>query len=217
MEASVTVRGIVSREARLEAMVGPPGAWKATRDFQKTFLLRNGLSPEKRVLDIGCGPLRVGTELIQYLDAGRYTGVDVRSEVIDEAHRQVARHRLSAKNPVLLVSSEFGAERVADSSIDIAWTYSVLFHLTDELVADYFTQVSRVLSPDGVAFANVGNKQAAGEWKEFPFVAHSIDFYRELASARGLDTENLGSLANLGIDPSFRPGHLMLRITRTVR
>src|SRR5262245_52171544 len=78
-------RVLEPEQARLESMVGPPGAWQATARFQLAFLRRMGLRPSHRVLDIGCGPLRGGLPLIRYLDRGRYTGIEVRGEALAEA------------------------------------------------------------------------------------------------------------------------------------
>src|SRR5262249_5133609 len=39
-------------------------------------LLKEGLNPESKVLDIGCGCLRVAYWLIRFLDAGCYYGIE---------------------------------------------------------------------------------------------------------------------------------------------
>jgi hypothetical protein len=39
------------------------------------------------LVDLGCGTLRGGIPIIEYLDADSYIGVDVREEAIEEARR----------------------------------------------------------------------------------------------------------------------------------
>src|SRR5690349_9315550 len=43
---------------------------------QLVALLREGLRPESKVLDIGCGPLRSAYWLVRFLDDGCYYGID---------------------------------------------------------------------------------------------------------------------------------------------
>ena len=65
--------------------VGPQDLWRMKRQFQIDFLLRMGLQPDEDLLDLGCGTLRGGIPMIEYLHAGKYVGVDVRAEVLAEA------------------------------------------------------------------------------------------------------------------------------------
>ena len=83
-----------SRQARRHSLVGRPELWQLKRDFQISFLREHGLEPGHFLLDIGCGTLRGGIPIIEYLDAGSYVGIDVRSEAIEEARRELREHRL---------------------------------------------------------------------------------------------------------------------------
>src|SRR6185312_2619231 len=67
----------------LEDSMGFRGQWDEHRRFQIEMLKRQGLRPEHRFLELGCGPLTVGVPLIQYLEPGHYTGVDIRSSVLN--------------------------------------------------------------------------------------------------------------------------------------
>src|SRR5688500_16208123 len=121
-------------ERRLERMMGFPGQYLRHRDFQVRFLKTLGLLPQQRVLDIGCGPLTLGLPMIEYLDAGRYTGIDVRPLVVDEAHRLISQHRLGRKNPRILHSTTFGQDELGEETFDMIVAFSVLFHLNDAVV-----------------------------------------------------------------------------------
>lgn len=74
-------------------LVGSPRLWEMKRRFQFDFLVCRGLVPDDHLLDLGCGTLRGGIPLIAYLDPGHYTGIDVRSEAIDEGRLELARWR----------------------------------------------------------------------------------------------------------------------------
>ncbi len=65
-------------------------------------LLAQGLRPQHRLLDIGCGCLRVGSALVRYLDADRYCGIEPSRErvafgreyLFDEATWESRRPRI---------------------------------------------------------------------------------------------------------------------------
>lgn len=186
-------------EEQLEAEVGPPGFWKQTQAFQIRFLQEQGLSDDSRVLDIGCGVLRGGLPLINALNPGRYTGVDVRPSVIDQARALVTRLGLDAKAPTLAVSSAFATDVCPPRSQDFIWAFQVIYHLEDELVQDCFQACSELLAEGGTLYANVQPASQGlqrGQWKEFPFVPREIDQYIRWAEAAGLTCRSLGILAD---------------------
>jgi SAM-dependent methyltransferase len=210
------VLGLVSEEHRLERMVGPPGVWKESQTFQLQFLQQMGLSIEDTVLDVGCGPLRGGIVLIEYLGPGQYVGIDVRPETIAEARRQIAKRGLAAKEPEVFVSSSFGRDELEDRCFDAIWAFQLLYHLEDRLVDDYLAQVACRLEPAGAAYANVNPQLPPGRWKEFPYLQRPIEFYQDAGRRHELDVEALGELRDFGYTTKVAGHHnQMLRITHT--
>ena len=185
-------------EERLEAMVGPRGVWKESQAFQLDFLRARGLTPDHTVLDIGCGPLRGGIVLIDYLAPGNYVGIDVRDEVIAEAERQISERGLAPKAPAVFTSSSFGRDELGDRTFDVIWSFQVLYHLDDALVSECLAQIASRLRPGGNAYANVNTEFPDGQWKEFPFVQRPVGFYEELARRHGLRVETLGEMGTFG-------------------
>lgn len=187
------------------------------RAFQIDFLRARGLRPDQRVLDIGCGSLRGGIALIQYLDAGGYTGVDVRAEVLQEAQRELVREGLGWKRPTVLLARD-GVERLRfPHAFDVMWAFSVLFHLSDQILDAWLEVAQRELEPGGVLYANVIlGAGAPGRWQGFPVVARSLATYRQAAARHGLAVEVIGVLQELGHvsgDPS-QDGQTMLALRR---
>lgn len=186
-------------EARtLEDNMGFRGQWDEHRRFQFEFLKSSGLKPSSNLLEIGCGPLTLGLPAIQYLDCGKYTGIDVRANVLDLAHRQVGKNNLSEKNPRLICSNCFGRDELIGDQFDFAWSFSVLYHLSDELLSLCLRQASRRLTKDGKYFANVNTEQQESTWLQFPFVRRDLDFYCAVAAKNGLKMVVLGQLQDLG-------------------
>src|SRR6266850_185800 len=63
-------------------------------------LLEAGLQPESRVLDIGCGVLRVAYWLVRFLDPGGYCGIEPARERVDYGRQYLFRpEELAHKQP----------------------------------------------------------------------------------------------------------------------
>ncbi len=205
-----------SEQRVLEAHMGFRGQWAEHRRFQLEFAKSVGLRKESRLLEIGCGPLTLGLPAIDYLAVNGYTGVDVRSEVLDLAWAQVGKAGLSRKNPRLVHSTSFGAHELGDAQFDMIWSFSVLYHLSDALIDEWFVQVGRRLAPRGAYFANLNVEQPESTWLQFPFLRRSVDFYRDAAARNGMTLKELGTLASLGFKlDSTEKGNILVRIERS--
>jgi 2-polyprenyl-3-methyl-5-hydroxy-6-metoxy-1,4-benzoquinol methylase len=204
-----------SQQRVLETHMGFRGQWVEHRRFQLHFLKSIGLAKDSRLLEIGCGPLTLGLPAIEFLDPNRYTGIDVRAEVLDLAWSQIGRSGLASRNPRLLHSTSFGAAELGDERFDFIWAFSVVFHLTDELVDALFARISHCLAPGGVGCANINIEHNEGTWLQFPFMKRDVDFYRRLAERNGMKVTELGTLASLGFGLQSSEGrNVLLSIER---
>ena len=195
---SELTRSQADEDERLEGMVGPPGVWQESRDFQIEFLTRRGLQPDDSLLDIGCGPLRGGIPLIRYLREEKYTGIDVRQIVIEEAWRQIKKDNLTMKAPHVFVSESFGHKELGETRFDYVWCFQVFYHLNDQLLEDCVAQIASRLAEGGRCYANVNLLLNEGSWKEFPYVRRSLSFYGSIAEKYGLQTHDLGQQREWG-------------------
>jgi len=186
------------RERELEEVMGFDGQFRAHRDFEFALLRRMGLRPSHRVLDVGCGPLTLGVPLIGYLDRGRYTGIDIRSHALSEAYREVADHALAGNNPRLVCSESFGVEELGDASFDVVTAFSMLYHLDDRLVRQFFATLPERLGPESLFVANINDLVESSRWLEFPFMQRDIAFYQALADEHGLELIELGAGRSIG-------------------
>ncbi len=179
-------------------LAGPPDLWEMKRAFQIHFLKQVGLLPHHRLLDLGCGPLRGGTPLIEYLEAGMYTGVDVRREALEEGRRELTKSGLSTRQPALVHCKRL-RELNLEQKFDHVWAFAVLIHLEDRILDDAIAAVSRHLAPDGVfhASVNVGS-HPDGEWQGFPVVYRSAAFYSSTFERHCLEVADIGCLRDYG-------------------
>ena len=191
-------RGGFDTAAARHALVGPVDLWEMKRRFQIDFLREAGLLPHHQLLDLGCGTLRGGIPLIDYLDPGHYAGVEVRGEVLDEGRRELAESGLVGKQPHL-VHCERLAELDLGRKFDVAWAFAVLIHMDDAVLDDAVAAVARHLDDDGVFYAtvNVGAEPTAS-WQGFPVVHREATFYADACRRHGLAMADIGPLTSFG-------------------
>ena len=210
------LRFIRTKEERRHALVGPADLWQMKRDFQIQFLKAKDLKPEHYLLDIGCGTLRGGIPLIAYLQEGHYFGVEVRAQALEEGRKELQEAGLEGKRPTLLLSQDM-SQLVIEQKFDYIWAFSVLIHMSDEILNDTLAFVNRQLSDEGVFYANVNiGDHTEGRWRRagLPTVTRTLEFYSNTCAKNGLAASDLGPLKEQGHDHDTKRSQSMLRITR---
>lgn len=187
-------------QEELSQAMGFDGQWDEHRRFQMDLITSGGLKPAHHFLEIGSGPLTLGGALITYLDANRYTGIDVRPSVNNLAFQQIGKLGLAEKNPRIITSENFGGTEIPHHKFDYIISFSVLFHLTDALVDALFARVGQTLDSVGKYWANINTDVDESRWLEFPFQKRPVAFYQELAGTHGLRVKNKGRLDALGLN-----------------
>lgn len=174
------------------------------RNFQINFLKEHGLKPHHVFLDYGCGECvkegalpRLNMLLINYLDKGCYWGVDIRKCVIDNCVRAVDSFGLSQKKPHLIHITNMKTIDLKQV-FDYIWAFSVIIHMTDEIVDDFLRFTSKHLK--GVLYMNVNiaPRRTRTSWKGFPVVDRPLKFYKDLATKHSLEMVDVGSLGSWG-------------------
>jgi SAM-dependent methyltransferase len=106
------------------------GLWETMGRFQLDYLVGQGLEPQHRFLDVGCGSLRAGTQLVDYLAPGNYYGIDINESLIEAGYTRELTDGQRAKLPRANLRStdrfdaDFGVE------FDMAIAQSVFTHVS---------------------------------------------------------------------------------------
>lgn len=107
------------------------GLWEELGSLQLEHLRSVGMQPEHRLLDIGCGSLRLGVKAVRFLDAGNYLGTDLNESFLEAGYqREILPAGLGDKLPRsnLVVDREFEFPGIR-KDIDFAIAQSVFTHL----------------------------------------------------------------------------------------
>lgn len=100
-----------------------------------------GLEPHHVVVDYGCGSLRVGRHLIDYLDAGKYWGLDVTDRFYKDGLGLLEPETQRCKGPQCRVISTSSLAEVAAHKPDFIFSVAVLKHVPESDLDGYFDKL----------------------------------------------------------------------------
>lgn len=106
------------------------GRWEETAIAQMASLRAEGLEPWHRLLDIGCGSLRLGHMAVPWLEPGRYWGTDASAALMRRGWEVELTAEAQARLPLsqLVEDADFAFPGVP-AEIDYALAWGVFTHL----------------------------------------------------------------------------------------
>lgn len=104
------------------------GRWDETGRLQLAILKREGLMPHHRLLDIGCGSLRLGCKAVPYLNPGHYWGTDLSGALMRQGYQAELGPKDRLPPGQLVEDADFSFDGIPDS-IDHAIAFAVFTHL----------------------------------------------------------------------------------------
>ncbi|RFS81350.1 class I SAM-dependent methyltransferase [Actinomadura spongiicola] len=134
-----------------EAAVGSRSheRWLALGQMQFDYLLKHGLKPDDRLLEIGCGNLRAGWRFIDHLDAGNYYGIDISPDILLAAQNTLVQQDLRDKLPHLTLVNDLKLRFLPSEYFSVVHAHSVFSHSPLEVIDECLAHVGRILTPDG--------------------------------------------------------------------
>ena len=181
--------------------------WDEIGRLQLEFLVKMGLTPTDRVLDVGCGCLRAGVRLVEYLDSGHYYGIDISQALLDvgydvELRDASLQHKLPREN--LYLSGDFDATGFG-VRFPFGIAQSVFTHLPPVYLKLCLTRLRPVIEESGALYAtfflvDAGWSRSASHSPGGVITSPTSDPYhyefadlQYLAEATGWTVERVGS------------------------
>jgi SAM-dependent methyltransferase len=144
--------------------------WKAGAERFAKMVAAFAIAPRHRVVDYGCGSLRLGGHFMRYLERGNYFGLDVAGDLIAMGRELIgeqivadrAPHLASIDENALASAESFGAAFVVCEAVD--------YHVFPDELGFFYRALARLTHRPGsvlllgVRIAYVEIEYASGCW-----------------------------------------------------
>ena len=163
-------------------------------------LLGQGLNPESKVLDFGCGVLRVAYWLMRFLDSGHYYGIEPARQRVEYGLRYLfTPEELALKQPHFDFNPDFDSS-VFGTQFDFFLATSIWPHACKRQIEASLNSFTRDAAPAGIFLTSYLPARSAEEdyqgdcWVGTSheggtpgIVYHSLDWIVEQCPERGLE------------------------------
>ncbi len=144
---------------------------RGRKDFD--WFRRRHLRRDMTCIDYGCGSLRVGQHFIEYLDRGRYLGLDVIDSFYRDGLAMIDGKVIARSQPRFLVISAKALQRAAAAKADLIFATSVLQHVPPRELGLFFANVIGLMHEASTAIvhyktAPVTARIGANAWAHSP-------------------------------------------------
>ncbi|HFC76742.1 MAG TPA: class I SAM-dependent methyltransferase [Candidatus Moranbacteria bacterium] len=136
---------ITTKKPAYKQAVG--GKWDEIGKLQFVFLKKQGLEPNHKLLDIGCGSFRGGRFFVDYLNTGNYYGIDKNEKLINDGFVEIDKN----KNPTIKANSDFDFFR--DVKFDYMLAFSVFTHIPIGEIKKCLISAKKSLKQKGKLYA----------------------------------------------------------------
>jgi SAM-dependent methyltransferase len=152
--------------------------WR-TAENSAHYLLAS-LRPGMSLLDVGCGPGTITSDLARLVSPGPVTGIDASAEVIAEASASAEASGMA--NLSFEVGSVFDLPR-EDDSVDVVHAHQLLQHVGDPVAA--LAEMKRVCRPGGLVAARDSDYPTFTFYPTDPELTRCIAAYGQLTRVNG--------------------------------
>ena len=123
--------------------------WAAGAAVAQKFFRSGKVAPDHRVIEYGCGSLRVGAHFIRYLEPEKYYGVDVVDGFYEIGQTLIGEALLNEKRPRFDVISDATVGNLARFSADFIYSSSVCYHVHPNEIGFYFAALEKITAKPG--------------------------------------------------------------------
>ena len=143
------------------------GEFDLMSDWQMNFLTNHvKITPDTKILDIGCGSMRLGRKLIPYLNANCYTGLDRCQEIVEAGIKnELPVGVLADKQPKFIYTTDFDLNGC--DVVDVIWASAVFNHLKPDSIRNCLEQLNNVYNKHTVFYFTYwpAVQDAKTDWK----------------------------------------------------
>lgn len=135
-----------------EALPAEPVYLDVGHEFLE-FLKQNGLQPQHRLLDYGCGILRGGLYIVPFLNPGNYVGIDISGSRIEQGRELMRKNSIpDDRYATYLVRDCLLRELEKERSFDYVWAHAVLMHMPENDIRTFLKSLRRHITCESYFF-----------------------------------------------------------------
>jgi len=129
---------------------GPPRVFEAVGRMGFTVLLEQGLRPSSRVLDVGCGALRLGYWLMRFLEPGGYHGIEPQQDMLRVGLEQIVEPEIVERARARFSDNDEFDFSVFDTDFDFVVARSIWSHASKPQISAMLASFAATASPSGI-------------------------------------------------------------------
>lgn len=145
-------------------------------------MVDHGMRPEHRFVDYGCGSLRLGRPVVDYLNAGNFIGLDVTELFLELGKEFVGPRLMREKRPMLKTISREVLKEVATAQPNYIGSWHVCSKIPDRQLDRYFASVLGLMSRQSMAIIQFPRTTRRRRLNNLNWTLARSDF-KELATA----------------------------------
>lgn len=177
------------------AYVGPPQDYDLIAATVFNLLTTNDLRQHHKLLDVGCGSLRLGRLFIPYLNQGNYVGVEPNKWLVSEGIKnEVGKDLIRIKKPIFSYKGSL-EDFKEPLGLDYVVAQSIFSHTGLDILSQWLEHIHYHLNNDGLVFAtfilNESEDFTGNGWIYPECVSFKGDTLKETANSTGFELEFL--------------------------
>ena len=133
---------------------GPPVLFERIGSLGFQLLLREGLRPSSRVLDVGCGALRLGYWLMRFLEPGHYFGIEPQEHLVKIGLEELIEPEIVQRADAHFNNNEEFDFSVFGEQFDFALARSIWTHASKSQISAMLSSFAANSSQSGVFLAS---------------------------------------------------------------
>ena len=180
---------------------GDESFWDLMSLYVFKYTLPCGLTESTRLLDVGCGSLRVGRHLITFLAPGKYTGLEPEAAMVTRGLSEppLCPQLLAYKRPTFVHNPNFDIT----GQYDMALATQVFFHCSERQLCECLEKIGprlrgpfilEVLIKDICAIHRKPDQQDGFQYRyaDYDWIEYTEDSFVTIVRHCGFDPQHLG-------------------------
>jgi hypothetical protein len=181
---NLVVRGMQAGRVNPDSALGiaqlnPAKFWEAAEPKAQKWFKTMALRRNHKVIEYGCGSLRLGAHFIRHLDRAGYFGLDVISDFYEQGVQTIGAKMIEQKAPTLRAIGEQSVAEGVAFAADFVCSNTVAVHVHPNETETYFANLARLTAKPGARLifnAVVYDKRHRFEFNSW---AWPMEFYKE--------------------------------------